>query len=630
VLSNRASSSVIQPAPGSIYHEGDAVTLEAAVSNFSDAAAVSEVAFYNDADELIGTDTNGSDGWSYTWQNLQPGSYNVTSVATAPDGKIGVSMPLNFRVNAPADRVISLNFAGTGSAMNPVDTAGAVSATNWNTTVQNDTTSALITGAGTATEATVFNDICCAYQSFDTETNADFKMMKGYIASFDGDTNQVVVSGLPASFVRSGYDVYVYWGNKDTDNDAVAYTIGDTTYFIRDNNEKWNGTHSRSKAQTLAGAKSGSNFVVFRNLTEASFTLLINSYNTFRGGISGLQIVAHKPKGTVSIVSPSAVSVFTECDAVMLEAQPENFAAAVTKVAFYSEDNGLIGEDTDGSNGWKVTWSRPVPGAYTITATASDETGFEATSEPVQINVAADTTVPVISVAAAPKVLWPPNHMYRTLNVADIVNSVTDPCPGPLAVADVRILRVTSDEAEIIPGNDNTRNDMVIAADCRSVQLRAERNELADGRVYTIELAVKDLRGNEAEALYQVHVPVEYKGVVINNGSVYTVESSCTTAAGVAARQSFSGEPLSNNRSIEISPNPASDRFTIRYTAATTGTVQVILSDMLARPVQLQTEAVQAGVNQIRVEVPQLKNGLYLVTIVEGNRKVVQKVIITR
>jgi len=51
------------------------------------------------------------------------------------------------------------------------------------------------------------------------------------------------------------------------------------------------------------------------------------------------------------------------------------------------------------------------------------------------------------------------------------------------------IASVSSDEAEDAPGggDGNTTNDIVIA-NCKSVQLRAERDSNFNGRVYTIVL----------------------------------------------------------------------------------------------------------------------------------------------
>ena len=43
--------------------------------------------------------------------------------------------------------------------------------------------------------------------------------------------------------------------------------------------------------------------------------------------------------------------------------------------------------------------------------------------------------------------------------------------------------KVTSDEIENGNGDGNTMNDIVIAGDCKSVQLRSEREGNGDGRV---------------------------------------------------------------------------------------------------------------------------------------------------
>lgn len=47
-----------------------------------------------------------------------------------------------------------------------------------------------------------------------------------------------------------------------------------------------------------------------------------------------------------------------------------------------------------------------------------------------------------------------------------------------------------------------------VAADCKSVQLRAERAGNGDGRVYTITLKVADASGNVRTATAKVAVPI--------------------------------------------------------------------------------------------------------------------------
>jgi len=99
---------------------------------------------------------------------------------------------------------------------------------------------------------------------------------------------------------------------------------------------------------------------------------------------------------------------------------------------------------------------------------------------------------------------------------------VSDNCGG-VGVSDVVILNVTSDEAENGPGSGNTFNDIVIAAGCKSVQLRAERENAGNGRVYTITFMVTDTHGNVSTTTSQVHVPKNLGVPVVDSGPHYTV-----------------------------------------------------------------------------------------------------------
>jgi len=93
----------------------------------------------------------------------------------------------------------------------------------------------------------------------------------------------------------------------------------------------------------------------------------------------------------------------------------------------------------------------------------------------------------------------------------------------------VVITKVTSDEAENGGGDGNTLNDIVIAANCKSVQLRSERQGSGNGRVYTIYFSVKDAQGNVATATAKVKVPKSQgnNGAAVEDAPQYTVNSNC-------------------------------------------------------------------------------------------------------
>ena len=82
----------------------------------------------------------------------------------------------------------------------------------------------------------------------------------------------------------------------------------------------------------------------------------------------------------------------------------------------------------------------------------------------------------------------------------------------------------TSDEADDVKGSGdgNTKNDIVIAAACKSVMLRRERAEGGNGRVYKITVRVKDLAGNIGSPVRQVFVPLS-GAPAVDSGVQYSV-----------------------------------------------------------------------------------------------------------
>jgi hypothetical protein len=165
-------------------------------------------------------------------------------------------------------------------------------------------------------------------------------------------------------------------------------------------------------------------------------------------------------------------------------------------------------------------------GTTTVTATATDAAGH---TKSCTFNVTVkDVTPPVITLNGQTITLWPPNHQYETLQVSDLVASASDLCDPSVSLSSVVIAKVTSDEPENSLGDGNTLNDMVIATDCKSVQLRSERKGDGDGRVYTITFKVTDSSGNSSTVTAKVTVPKSQNGSpAVDSGVQYTVLGSC-------------------------------------------------------------------------------------------------------
>jgi hypothetical protein len=154
----------------------------------------------------------------------------------------------------------------------------------------------------------------------------------------------------------------------------------------------------------------------------------------------------------------------------------------------------------------------------------------------------ADLQAPQIVVADRPASLWPADHQYRVAMLdasgpppfdeklpepVGFVVGASDDLDPSVTLADVVITHVTSDEPDDAPGraDDRTVDDVVIAPDCRSVMLRAERLDGGNGRVYTIHLAATDASGNTGTATYDVYVPIGSAGsIAVDDGPDHVVE----------------------------------------------------------------------------------------------------------
>ena len=140
----------------------------------------------------------------------------------------------------------------------------------------------------------------------------------------------------------------------------------------------------------------------------------------------------------------------------------------------------------------------------------------------VTITMFPDLVPPVITGRTEPMFMWPPKHQYLTFRVEDFVYSVSDNC-ADLSLDDLVISQVTSDEPENAISDGDTINDIVIAPDGRSVNLRAERQGGGNGRVYTLTVVAEDKNKNVGKRSFQVIVPVSKKDDVVDDGPNYSV-----------------------------------------------------------------------------------------------------------
>ena len=128
-VDNTAPTSVAITAPTSGQTVSQTVTVQATAS---DGQGVASVQFLLDGSTDIGTDTDGSNGWSISW-NTQPttnGTYGLTAVAFDAAGNATTSEPVSVNVDNPLTGTLDIPIATSLDDVEEYNAKGSVTATS--------------------------------------------------------------------------------------------------------------------------------------------------------------------------------------------------------------------------------------------------------------------------------------------------------------------------------------------------------------------------------------------------------------------------------------------------------------------------------------------------------------------
>ena len=232
-----------------------------------------------------------------------------------------------------AQSSVGINFVGGSLAggvpmlMQPAEIAGAESQDHWNNAgvfgsphgVDNEAgtlaVGSLVDASGiTLTGTTVTWDASNTFSNMLVDSPGGNRLMKGYLDTADplntfASTAAVVtVANLPNSYATTGYDVLVYYEGFFTiapSQDRVGryrlFAEADNTgmaiaeIFGRDASTTFDGTYIEAAGTSTANSTAG-NYVRFRGLTEATFTIDATGFAlpgsaVPRAPINGIQIV---------------------------------------------------------------------------------------------------------------------------------------------------------------------------------------------------------------------------------------------------------------------------------------------------------------------------------------------------
>ncbi|MDY7231413.1 HYR domain-containing protein [Hyalangium rubrum] len=177
-------------------------------------------------------------------------------------------------------------------------------------------------------------------------------------------------------------------------------------------------------------------------------------------------------------------------------------------------------------------------GQTVVTCTATDTLGNTAACS-FDVTVNSEGEGAPVPGASLGNEIWPPNHKYVDLTLADCAAPAQDTCGGSLPADQYgTILRVSSDEVEDANGNGDGRtcDDITIAANGKAFKVRAEREGTGDGRVYTVHYAING-PGGTAQSNCRVFVPHDQSGnhAVIDSGVKFCVGQGCPAGTGGSA-----------------------------------------------------------------------------------------------
>ena len=163
------------------------------------------------------------------------------------------------------------------------------------------------------------------------------------------------------------------------------------------------------RSTNFAGTVSGQFFLTWSNVPPGAFDLKAKA--TDDDGAMRLSAVVHIFVGTnqpppptnqppiVNIVQPSNNAAFLAPANISIRASAQDFDGFVTSVEFFANNQSLgFGQNVDPNgallNLYSLTWSNVPPGAYDLTAKATDDDGAMRISPPVHIFVGTNQPPP--------------------------------------------------------------------------------------------------------------------------------------------------------------------------------------------------------------------------------------------
>jgi gliding motility-associated-like protein len=332
--------------------------------------AVTKVEFFNGSTKL-GEDL--SSPYTFTWTGVRAGTYTLTARATDNRSGVTTSTPVTITVvepnkaptvaiTSPANNASFSQGATVNIQVTASDSDGAISKVeffNGSTKLGEDLSSPysfawtnVPAGSHTITaRATDNKSATTTSQAITINVSADNKL----------PLVQLTAPQQNARF-ESGATITLSASASDSDGSITKVAF-------------YNGS-------TLLGEDTSSPYsYVWRNVQPGTYTLTAKATDN-RSGVTTsnavtITVANANKEPVVQIRKPANNAVFTAGEPVSIEATASDSDGQITKVEFF-RGNVRLGEDT--SSPYAIEWSNPLPGKYTLSVRATDNSGATASA----------------------------------------------------------------------------------------------------------------------------------------------------------------------------------------------------------------------------------------------------------
>jgi len=406
--------SITAPANGATYTAPASITITATASD-SD-GTVTKVDFYA-GNTLLGTATAAP--YSFTWNNVAAGTYNLTAVATDNGNATTTSTAVSVTVGPGQS---SLPPGWTNTDVGATGATGSATYANGTFTVQ---------GAGADVWGTAD-----AFQYVYLPMNGD-----GSIQA------RVATVSNQAAWVKAG----VMIRGSLSPSSAQAFMLVSSAKGLAFQRRVADGNTSVSTAGSMSTAprwvkltRAGNVITAYESADGTTWTTVgSDTFTMSTNVLAGLAVSSHisgtlatatfdnvtttatPTPPSVTITSPANGAIFTAPATIAIAATASSTTSTIARVDFYN-GSAFIGSSASAPYG--MTWSNVAVGTYSLTAVATDGNGVKGTSAPVSVTVNPPANMPPsvsITSPANGATYTAPASVTITANASDSDGTVT-------------------------------------------------------------------------------------------------------------------------------------------------------------------------------------------------------------